>query len=110
MRVLFETPPVRALSSAERLPDGSDWPGTAQLVITLYDPRDPNPIGASGYPTAKPLTHWRNHSAGRDGTVNLSPSIHGPGLGPVTLPQDIFRGLPDTALICIAWRFMADKR
>ena len=110
MRVLFETPPMPALSKAERLPDGSDWPGTAQLVVTLYEAGDPNPIGASGWPTAKPLTHWRNHTAGRDGTVNLSPNIHGPGLGQVTLPKDIFKGLPDTALICIGWRLMADQK
>lgn len=109
MRILFQTPPVRALSSAERRPDGSDWPGTAQLVIALHEPGDANPVGASGYATFKPLSHYRRHTLLKDGVVNLSPNIRGPALAPVNVPASTFAGLPETALVWVHWRFMADK-
>jgi hypothetical protein len=109
LRTLFETPPMRALGSAVHLPDGREWPGTAQLLVVLYEPGDPNPIGASGYPTAKPLSHYRKQGDLRNYTVRPSPSMRGDGLGPVTLPPDVFAGLGDNALVAIMWRFKADQ-
>ncbi len=110
MEVLFQTPPVRAVSGLQRRRDGSEWPGTARLVVTLYEPSDPNPMGPGGYPVAKPLSHWRDKSSIlRTMTVPLfSPSIKSADLIPVPLPPNLFNGLPDSTLIAFVWQFRAD--
>lgn len=106
LRIIFQTPPIRALSS-QRLPDGSERPGVAQLLVVLYEPGDPNPIGASGFPTAKPLAHYRQHGDLKRYTVPLSPSIRGEDLGPVLIPANVLTGLAENALVAssgASWR------
>lgn len=98
MRVTFETPRVGGLCNAEPLPSGGDWPGGAQLIVVLYEFGDPNPIGASGSPTAKPLSHnRRQHRDLSSYTVPPSRSIRGEGAGAVTNPPHVFAGLADSA-------------
>ncbi|MGH2473133.1 MAG: hypothetical protein ACRDG6_12225 [Candidatus Limnocylindria bacterium] len=103
MRVVFETPPVKAFGKVP--PRGRELQGMARFVVRVFDAGEEIP---AIYDYAGPIAKWLS-SLG-PGQPLLSPppeSLSGP-MRVAAVPRHILDSLPADSLLAVGWEFVPE--
>lgn len=103
MRVMFQTPPIRAKHKDHIT--GAVVDGTAQFTAMVYEPGEQVP-SVPGAPRGWSMREWRARLRPRQaiGMGQLKEIYI--GLPLVVVPLELTDALPDDATLAISWAFM----